>query len=134
MQPGRHDYLDTGLGISIWASHKLHRVASGWWWMVMNRKDSTLGSPSYHHQRFPGDCQLEFERCRKFLTFFLEAEEYGIEILKVQEIILGIGKAAGTVKLLLDIDKVLSTNEVLDLRATAMEDGQMAAASPTSAS
>jgi hypothetical protein len=22
-------------------------------------------SPSYHHQRFPGNCQLEFERCRK---------------------------------------------------------------------
>ena len=34
--------------------------------------------------------------------------------------ILGIGKAASTVKLLLDIDKVLSTNEVMELRATAM--------------
>src|SRR2546427_1636515 len=34
--------------------------------MVMNRKDSTLGSPSYHHQRFPGDCQPVFERCPKF--------------------------------------------------------------------
>jgi len=21
--------------------------------------------PSYHHQRFPENCQLEFERCRK---------------------------------------------------------------------
>src|SRR5712691_11041410 len=63
MQPGRHDYLDTGLGISIWASHKLHRAASGWWWMVMNRKDSILGSPSYHRQGFPGNCQLGFERC-----------------------------------------------------------------------
>jgi purine-binding chemotaxis protein CheW len=36
--------------------------------------------------------------------------------------ILGIGKAANQVKLLLDIDKVLSTNEVVELRATAMED------------
>ena len=152
------------------------------------------------------------EAGRKFLTFFLEDEEYGIEILKVQEIIgmmsvtpvprtpafvrgvinlrgkvipiidlrlkfampavaqteesciivvraqavamgivvdkvsevldiatedidlpsfgatvntdyiLGIGKAAGQVKLLLDIDKVLSTNEVVELRATTMED------------
>ena len=25
-----------------------------------------MESPSYHHQRFPGNCQLEFERCRKF--------------------------------------------------------------------
>src|SRR2546428_8981160 len=22
-----------------------------------------MESPSYHHQRFPGNCQLEFERC-----------------------------------------------------------------------
>ena len=36
--------------------------------------------------------------------------------------ILGIGKAASTVKLLLDIDQVLSTNEVMELRATAMQD------------
>ena len=48
--------------------------------------------------------------------------------------ILGIGKAAGNVKLLLHIDKVLSTDEVVDLRATAMEDVQMAAASPLSGS
>ena len=48
--------------------------------------------------------------------------------------ILGIGKAAGNVKLLLHIDKVLSTDEVVDLRATAMEDVQMAAASPPSVS
>jgi len=48
--------------------------------------------------------------------------------------ILGIGKAAGNVKLLLHIDQVLSTDEVVDLRATAMEDVQMAAASPPSGS
>jgi purine-binding chemotaxis protein CheW len=36
--------------------------------------------------------------------------------------ILGIGKAASTVKLLLDIDKVLSTNEVMELRTTALQD------------
>jgi purine-binding chemotaxis protein CheW len=35
--------------------------------------------------------------------------------------ILGIGKAASTVTVLLDIDKVLSTNEVVELRATAVE-------------
>jgi hypothetical protein len=34
------------------ASDKLHRTASGWWWMVMNRGDSGLGLPSYHRQRF----------------------------------------------------------------------------------
>ena len=48
--------------------------------------------------------------------------------------ILGIGKAASNVKLLLHIDKVLSTDEVVDLRATAMEGVQMAAASPPSVS
>jgi purine-binding chemotaxis protein CheW len=48
--------------------------------------------------------------------------------------ILGIGKAAGKVKLLLHIDKVLSTDEVVDLRATAMEGMQMAASAPISAS
>jgi len=36
--------------------------------------------------------------------------------------ILGIGKAASKVKLLLDIDKVLSTKEVVELRATALEE------------
>jgi len=171
-----------------------------------------------------GNVKQEQEIGGKFLTFFLEDEEYGIEILKVQEIIgmmsitpvprtpsfvrgvinlrgkvipiidlrlkfgmpaiaqteetcvivvraqgvemgivvdkvsevldiateeidpvpsfgatvntayiLGIGKAAGNVKLLLHIDKVLSTDEVVDLRATAIEDMQMAAASPPSA-
>ena len=33
--------------------------------MVMNRNDSILGSPSYHHQSFSGHCQVEFERCPK---------------------------------------------------------------------
>src|SRR4029453_1295744 len=28
-----------------------HCTASGWWWMVMNRGDSGLCLPSYHHQR-----------------------------------------------------------------------------------
>ena len=37
MQPSEHDDMDTGLGLSIWASDKLHRVASGWWWMLMSR-------------------------------------------------------------------------------------------------
>ena len=36
--------------------------------------------------------------------------------------ILGIGKAAHKVTVLLDIDKVLSTNEVVELRATAVEE------------
>jgi len=36
--------------------------------------------------------------------------------------ILGIGKAARKVTVLLDIDKVLSTNEVVELRATAVEE------------
>jgi len=36
--------------------------------------------------------------------------------------ILGIGKAASKVTVLLDIDKVLSTNEVVELRATAVEE------------
>ena len=40
MQPREHDDMDTGLRISIWASEKLHRMASGWCWMVMNLQDS----------------------------------------------------------------------------------------------
>ena len=36
--------------------------------------------------------------------------------------ILGIGKAASKVTVLLDVDKVLSTNEVVELRATAVAD------------
>jgi len=36
--------------------------------------------------------------------------------------ILGIGKAASKVTVLLDIDKVLSTHEVVELRATAVEE------------
>src|SRR6266478_5496985 len=31
----------------------------------MNRKDSIFESTSYYHQRFPGNCQLECERCPK---------------------------------------------------------------------
>src|SRR5512145_3078047 len=52
MQPGEDDDIDTGLGISIWASGTLHYVASGWWLAVMSLKDSLFRSPSYHHQRF----------------------------------------------------------------------------------
>src|SRR5712691_9960410 len=64
MQPSQSDHLDTGLGIYIRASGKLHCVASGWWGMSMNRKDSIFESTSYYHRRFPGNCQLEFERCQ----------------------------------------------------------------------
>src|SRR5947209_6754698 len=32
--------------------------------MSVNRKDSIFESTSYYHWRFPGTCQLEFERCR----------------------------------------------------------------------
>ena len=41
IEPRQHDTRDTGLGISIESSHKLHRVASGWGLMVMNRHDSS---------------------------------------------------------------------------------------------
>ena len=40
IEPRQHDNMDTGLGISIESSHTLHRVASGWGLMVMNRNDS----------------------------------------------------------------------------------------------
>ena len=92
----------------------------------------------------------------KYLTFFLEEEEYGLEILKVREIIgmmditpvprtpdidgeevqdappfgtsvdtdyiLGIGKSAERVKLLLDIDQVLSVEEVGDVQTLVRGD------------
>src|SRR5439155_8655521 len=64
MQPSQSDHLETGLGISIRASGTLHCVASGWWGMSMNRKDAIFASTSYYHRRFPGNCQLEFERCQ----------------------------------------------------------------------
>lgn len=41
MEPSEHDNIDTGLGVSIWASRKLHRVASGGWWIMMNLQDSS---------------------------------------------------------------------------------------------
>src|SRR5712691_730062 len=65
VQPSPSDTLDTGVGISIWASGTLHRVASGWWGMSMHRHDSVFASTSYYHQRFPVNCQLVFERCQK---------------------------------------------------------------------
>ena len=40
----------------------------------MNRKDSIFESTSYYHQRFPGNCQLECERCRIFIPFFKRAK------------------------------------------------------------
>src|SRR5688500_8165672 len=40
VQPRLYDNLDTGLAIQIGTSHTLHRVASGWWEVVMNRNDS----------------------------------------------------------------------------------------------
>ena len=46
IEPRQHDHLHTGLGISIGSSHTLHRVASGWGWMVMNRNDSYW---DHHH-------------------------------------------------------------------------------------
>src|SRR5215475_3619397 len=46
IEPRQHDNLNTGLGISIGSSHKFHRVASGWGWMVMNRNDSYW---DHHH-------------------------------------------------------------------------------------
>jgi hypothetical protein len=52
MQPREHDEMNTGVGISIWASGKRHRVASGWWGMVTNRYDAMLQSPCYHRQGF----------------------------------------------------------------------------------
>ena len=70
IQPSPSDNLDTGVGIYIWASGKLHRVASGWWGMSMNRHDSVFKSTSYYHQRFPVNCQLVFERCQNFSLIF----------------------------------------------------------------
>src|SRR5512145_2768429 len=52
MQPREHDAMNTSVGIYIWASAKLHRVASGWWGMVTNHHDSLLQSPSYTARGF----------------------------------------------------------------------------------
>ena len=70
MQPREPDQRETGRGISIWASRQLHRVASGGWWMSRKRQDAICTSTSYSHQRFPGNCHLEFERCRNFKHHF----------------------------------------------------------------
>ena len=51
-QPSESDDLDTRVGLSIWASGTLHRVASGWWGRSMHRHDSLCTSPSYHRQGF----------------------------------------------------------------------------------
>ena len=40
--------------------------------MVMHRNDSVFESTSYYHRRFPGNCQLNFERCQKNITFLDE--------------------------------------------------------------
>ena len=42
IEPSEPDNVDTGVRRSIVASDKLHRTASGWWLMVMNRGDSGL--------------------------------------------------------------------------------------------
>jgi purine-binding chemotaxis protein CheW len=54
-----------------------------------------------------------------------DAPSFGTDVNT--DYILGIGKAEGKVKILLDIDKVLSTQEVVALRAAAVEsEGEMA--------
>ena len=68
MQPSEHDHIDTGLGgLSLDVSYT---SSCGLWWGVARDEASgfVIESPSYHHQRFPGNCQLEFERCPKFLS------------------------------------------------------------------
>jgi len=42
IEPGEPDHFDAGVRCEIMASDKLHRTASGWSWMVMNRGDSGL--------------------------------------------------------------------------------------------
>jgi hypothetical protein len=42
IEPGEPDHFDAGVKREIMASDKLHRTASGWSWMVMNRGDSGL--------------------------------------------------------------------------------------------
>ncbi|MCF8089182.1 MAG: chemotaxis protein CheW [Desulfotignum sp.] len=77
----------------------------------------------------------------KYLTFTLAEEEYGIEVLKVKEIngimpitsvprtpnfgtrlrhdyIRGMAKRDGGVKILLNIDKVLSADEIMAMEKT----------------
>jgi hypothetical protein len=34
----------------------------------MHRKDSVFESTSYYHRRFPGNRQLQFERCQIFTS------------------------------------------------------------------
>jgi hypothetical protein len=52
LPPSESDELETRVRSAIWASGKLHRVASGWWGMSMHRRDSLCKSPSYHRQGF----------------------------------------------------------------------------------
>jgi len=72
MEPREHDDRNTRGGIYIWASGKLHGIVSGWWSMLLNPQDARYTFSSYHHQRFPRNCQMEFERCQKNLDIFLE--------------------------------------------------------------
>src|SRR6266705_6588281 len=46
----------------------------------MNRKDSIFESTSYYHQRFPGNCQLECERCQKFYAKIVGRDSIGLWI------------------------------------------------------
>jgi chemotaxis signal transduction protein len=62
----------------------------------------------------------------KYMTFQLAAEDYGVEILKVREIIsidgdfiLGVGKAAHRVVFLLDVARVLSGTELTQIASAA---------------
>lgn len=71
------------------------------------------------------------DREGKYLTFSLDREEYGIGILKVKEIIgmmritpvyrlhSGDGQGRGSVKILLDIDKVLSARDIATFELAA---------------
>jgi purine-binding chemotaxis protein CheW len=58
-----------------------------------------------------------------------DAPYFGAEVRT--DYLLGIGKSEGRVKLLLDIDKVLSTQEVIDMRSVATASSQASAGSET---
>ena len=47
----------------------------------------------------------------QFVSFALGTEEYGIPIMQVQEIIRGIAKVNKRLMILLDIDKILTTEQ-----------------------
>ena len=59
----------------------------------------------------------------KYLTFALQHESFGIDVLQVREIIrhaiLGIAKVKGAVKTLLDIDGVVGADQTQPILANA---------------